>query len=104
MTCGICLELVPSYYSASYIRGLSRIFSQRGTPSSILSDIDTILHPQRHNNVIYWNCIPPGTFWWGGLYDRIMRCVKHCLKNVLYRNLVGYKELQTIMRNWNITK
>ena len=72
LTCEMCLELMSSYYSASCIRGLSRIFSQRGTPSSILSDSDTILHLQRHNNFIYWNFIPPVTPWWGGVYEKIM--------------------------------
>ena len=41
LTCRICLELVPSYDSATCIRGLLRFFRRIGTLSPILSNNGT---------------------------------------------------------------
>ena len=92
----------PVHRHVACIRGLSRFFSRRGTPSSILSDNGTNFRSDetqkfvRSKNV-RWSFNPPATPWWGGVYERIIRCVKRCLKKVLGRNTVTYEELQTIL-------
>ena len=34
---------------------------------------------------------------WGGVYERIIRCVTRCSKKLLARNTVTYEQLQTIL-------
>ena len=101
-TRGICLELVPSCDAPACIRGLSRFFSRRGTPTSILSDngsnftADETQQFVKFKNVD-WKFNPPASPWWGGVYERIVRSVKRCLKKILGKNTVTYEELQTIL-------
>ena len=102
LTCGICLELVPLYYySVACIRGLSRIFSRRGTLSSVLSNTD----PYFTSEEIQQFCLLKLYSSWHALvgmrvYLRIIRSVKHCLKKVSWRNMIRYNELQTLL--WEI--
>ena len=99
LTCGICLELVPLYYySVPCIRGLSRIFSRRGTLSSVLSNTD----PYFTSEEIQQFCLLKFYSFWHALvgmrvYLRIIRSVKHCLKKVSWRNMIRYNELQTLL-------
>ena len=52
LTHGICLELVPSYSSAAYIRGLSRFFRWRITLSSTLSNNGTNLISETTQEIV----------------------------------------------------
>ena len=97
-TRGICLELVPSYNASVCIRGLTRFFSKRGTPTFILSDIgsnfstdETQQYASSRN--ITWNFKPPPSHWWGDIYERIIGSVKRCLKKILGKNTVTCEEL-----------
>ena len=41
--------------------------------------------------------ILPGSPWWGGFYERLMRSVKMSLKKNLGKSLLGYEELETVL-------
>ena len=43
------------------------------------------------------NFNPPATLWWEGVFERKIRCVKHCLREVLDRNTVAKEESQTLL-------
>ena len=100
-TGSICLELVPSYSASTCIRGLTQLFSRRGTPTSILgedgSDFTADETQQYVSSRIIWNFNPPVSPWWGGIYEGIVRSVKRCLKKKLRKNSVTYEELQAIL-------
>ena len=101
-TSGICLELVSSYNASACIRRLTLFFRRRPTPTSILSDNGsnfTANETQQYasSRNIIWNFNPPASPWLGGLYEGIVKSLKHCLKKVLGKNAATYEELQTIL-------
>ena len=79
-----------SYNCAARIGGLSRFFIRKRTLSSILSDNGTNFTSEEVQQFILsrnakWNFIPPATLWWIGVYERIIRYVKRCMKkNISY--------------------
>ena len=101
-TRSLCLDLVPDYSAPTCIRGLRRFFSRRGTPLSILSDNGsnfTATETQDFvtNLVIKWQFNPPASPWWGGVFERLIRSVKRCLRKVLLTAKLTYEEFLTIL-------
>ena len=35
--------------------------------------------------------------WWGGFFERLVRCVKRCLKKILKNAKLTYEELLTVV-------
>ena len=80
----------------------TRFFSRRGVPKSILSDNATYFTSEETQNFassrnVTWTFNPPAAPWWGGVYERIVRSVKRCLKKILGKSKITYEELQTIL-------
>ena len=101
-TRAVCLDLVPDYSSPTCVRGLRRFFSRRGVPESILSDNGsnfTATDTQRFatNHGVNWEFNPPASPWWGGIFERMVRSTKRCLKKVLLNAKLSYEELQTVL-------
>ena len=46
---------------------------------------------------IKWRFIVEKSPWWGGFYERMVRCVKRCLKKVLSNARLTYEELLTLL-------
>ena len=98
----ICLDLVPDSSSPSCIRGLKRFFSRRGAPKSILSDNGTNFTAAdtqqfASNYGTDWQFNPPASPWWGGIYERLVRSTKRCLKKILWNAKLSYEEVLTIL-------
>ena len=98
----ICLDLVPSYDADSCIHSLRRFFSRRGVPSSMLSDNGTSFIASETqqftaNLGIRWNFNPPASPWWGGMFERLIRSSKRCLRKILLKAKLSFNELQTIL-------
>ena len=77
-------------------------FTRGGTPTSILNDNGSNFTADETQQFvkskgIEWTFNPPASPWWGGVYERIVRSVKRCLKKILGKNTVTYEELQTIL-------
>ena len=90
------LELVPD------LRGLKRFISRRGMPRIVFSDngktfkgsrLKTFLHFHR----ITWQFNVPRAPWWGGVFERMVRSVKRCLKKTLGNARVTYEEFETAL-------
>ena len=101
-TRAICLDLVPSCSAQACVRGLQRFISRRGVPCSILSDNGTQFIADETQQFaiskgIKWKFNPPASPWWGGIFERLVRCVKRCLKKVLGNSKLTYEELLTIL-------
>jgi len=98
----LCLELVPDCSASSCIKGLQRFFGRRGVPSHIISDngsqfIAKITQEFATLNNIKWSFNVPAAPWWGGMFERLVRMSKRCLKKVLGKNSLNYEEFSTLL-------
>ena len=84
----ICLKLVPSCDAGKCINAFRRFFSRYGVPETILFDNGTHFLSQETQSFISsydlkWYFNPPLSPWWGGIFERMVRSVKRCLKKIL---------------------
>ena len=49
------------------------------------------------NHHIKWRFNLPKAPWWGGMFERLVKSVKRCLKKVIGGKSLSYEELQTIL-------
>ena len=90
------------------INVLRRFFSRYGVPETILSDNGTQFSSQETQSFISsyglkWYFNPPLSPWWGGIFERMIRSVKRCLKKILLGARITYKELETVLCEIEIT-
>ena len=113
VTRAIHLELVSDMSAHTFIRSFKRFSSRRGLPALMISDngktfkaaariIKRVLsNPQVqkffHGIGIEWRFNVPRAPWWGGLFERLVRSTKRCLRKVLGRSKFSYEELLTIL-------
>ena len=101
-TRAIHLELVPDLGSSACVRGLRRFFGRRGVPQTVLSDNAKVFRSAdvlallRDRGVI-WRFSTPRAPWTGGVWERMIRSVKRCLKKVLGNAMLSFEELATIL-------
>ena len=98
----IYLELVPDCAAPACIRALRRFFAARGVSSTIISDNGSQFTADETQTFISskgikWKFNLPATPWWGGMFERMVRSTKRCLKKLLYKDRVSYEELLTIL-------
>lgn len=96
------LDLVPDNTSQSFVKSFKRFIGRRGTPSLVISDNGKTFKGAELKNFIAikkikWRFIVEKSPWWGGFYERLVRCVKRCLKKVLSNARLTYEELLTIL-------
>ena len=93
----------------TFKRCLRRFIARRGIPALIVSDnaktfkgtekqLRTLFrHPQvreeMQNHRIEWRFNLERAPWWGGFFERMVGCVKRCLKKVLGNARLTYDEL-----------
>ena len=103
------LELVEDLLVETFKRCLRRFIARRGIPALIVSDnaktfkgtekqLRTLFrHPQvreeMQNHRIEWRFNLERAPWWGGFFERMVGCVKRCLKKVLGNARLTYDEL-----------
>ena len=107
------LDLVPDLSAPSFIRCFRRFTSRRGIPRRVISDnaktfkaaskrlsrlfdlqdVQTFLANER----VSWNFNLERAPWWGGFFERMIKCTKRCLKKILRRALLSYEELLTVI-------
>ena len=101
-TRGLYLDLVPDASSQSCIRALRRFISNRDAPKLIISDNGTQFKSEEtqgfaSNRHIQWRFNLAAAPWWGGMFERMVRSTKRCLKKILLRSYLNFEEMQTVL-------
>ena len=113
VTRAIHLDIVCSLSVEFFLRSFRRFIARRGLPRRIVSDnaktfkstakiikrlmnhpdIDRYLADHR----ISWTFNLERAPWWGGVFERLIRSVKRCLKKIIGRAKLTHEELLTIV-------
>ena len=107
------LDIVCDMTTAAFLRSFKRFTARRGLPRTIVSDsgktfkaaaklIDAVV---RHKDVqrhfagigVKWLFNIEKAQWWGGMFERLIRSTKRCLKKVIGRAKLDYDELLTVV-------
>ena len=107
----IHLEVVPDMTTQSFIRSFKHFTARRGFPRKMVSDngrtfkaavkllSDIVAHPEVEeyfaNNRIQWSFNLEKALWWGGIFERMVRSVKRCLRKTIERGKLTMDELVT---------
>lgn len=107
----IHLELVLDMTTATFIRCVKRFAARRGLPHSFLSDnaktfqgaaksLKAICdHPDTRDYLshrgIEWKFNLEKAPWWGGLFERLIKSTKRCLRKVVGTARFSYDEMHT---------
>ena len=107
------LELVPDMSTSAFFRCLKRFVARRGIPSRCISDNAQIFkcaakmlqamlkqsEVQQYltNNKILWTFNVEKAPWWGGIFERMVKSTKRCLRKVVGRAKLYYDKLQTVL-------
>ena len=105
------LDLVTDMSVQTFLRSFKRFTSRRGLPSRIVSDngktfraaakilkaVSTSGEASKYFSEIgvQWVFNVPKAPWWGGLFERMVRSVKRCLRKIIGRASLSLDELLT---------
>ena len=105
------LDVVPHLSAETFIRSFKRFSCRRGIPRLVVSDnaktfktsarfLSSIFElPEVQsfllNHKVKWRFNLEKAPWWGGFFERMIRCVKRCLKKILNNAKLTYEELLT---------
>ena len=109
----IHLEVVPDLTTQAFIRSFKRFTARRGFPTQMISDnaktfkaaarllFKILQHPEVERYFagirIQWVFNLERAPWWGGIFERMVRSVKRCLKKTIGRARLTHDELTTAM-------
>ena len=101
-TRAVSLEVVHDATAVTFLQCLSRFISRRGCPSLIVSDNGSVFRADLtqefvSSRMITWKFNVDGAPWFGGLFERLVSCVKRCLKKMIGVRRITYVELQTLI-------
>lgn len=96
------LDLVPALDSQSFIRCLKRFFARRGVNQLFVSDNAKTFKSRDVQQFVLqkginWRFNMPRAPWWGGFFERMVRCTKSSLKKTLGGARLNYEELLTVL-------
>ncbi|XP_028512935.1 uncharacterized protein LOC110232368 [Exaiptasia diaphana] len=119
VTRAIHLELVEDMSVESFRRCLRKFTATRGIPGLIVTDNaktfqgtekalrELFNHPQVQadltNMRTEWRFNLPKAPWWGGFFERMVGCVKQCLRKVLGNASLTFDELVTVLTETECT-
>ena len=111
VTRAIHLELVPDMTTTTFIRCLKRFSARRGLPRRIISDnaktfkaaarlIKTIFNHKEVKDYlsdvgVEWTFNLEKAPWWGGLFERMVKSTKRCLRKMIGQAKFSYDEMHT---------
>jgi hypothetical protein len=111
VTRAIHLELVADLTTTTFLRCLKRFSARRGLPRRILSDnaktfktaarlIKTIFSDKEVKDYLLhagveWKFNLEKAPWWGGLFERMIKSTKRCLRKVVGTAKFSYDEMHT---------
>ena len=116
-TCCVCraihLEVVLDMTTTAFLRCVKRFAARRGLPRRFLSDNAKTFksaakflkavsdHPDTKKYLsstgIEWRFNLERAPWWGGLFERMVRSTKRCLRKIVGRARLSYDEMQTVI-------
>ena len=101
-TRAVHLDLVPALDAQSFIRSLKRFFARRGVNQLFISDNAKTFKSKEvqqfiRNMGVAWKFNLPRSPWWGGFFERMVRCTKSSLKKILGVAKLTYEELLTVL-------
>ena len=107
------LEVVPDLTTEAFLRCMKRFIARRGMPHQMLSDngrtfeaaasqIKAIVsHPEVKSYLagigVQWTFNLPKAPWWGGVFERMVKAVKRCLRKSIGRAKLSLDELTTAL-------
>ena len=113
VTRGVHLDVVRELSAPAFIQCFKRFTARRGIPSKMISDngksfqaaakilraIANHSDVQRHLSrfKIQWVFNLPRAPWWGGIFERLIRSTKRCLRKTIGRASLRYEELCTVV-------
>ena len=101
-TRAVHLDMVPALDAQSFIKSLKRCLARRGVNKLFVSDNAKTFKSQDvqqfvRSHGIEWKFNMPQSPWWGGFFERMVRCTKGCLKKTLGSARLTYEELITVL-------
>ena len=113
VTRAVHLEVVPDLTTAAFLRCLKRFTARRGLPRQFVSDngktfkaaSKTLEAMMRHEEVqqylsgvgVRWSFNLARAPWWGGVFERMIRMTKRCLKKIVGRAKLSLDEFTTLI-------
>ena len=113
ITRAIHLDLVMDLSTQTFIRCFKRFVARRSLPRLIVSDngktfkaaTKIIRQIMEHRDVtqhfeglrIQWTFNIERAPWWGGIFERLIKSTKRCLRKMIGRSRLSYDELATIL-------
>lgn len=112
------LELVSSLSTEAFMQALRRFWARRGRCSTLYTDNGTnfvgaanalksldwdFIQTECSLMKIKWLFSPPSAPWYGGFWERMVRCVKELLRKCLGRACVTYEEMLTLLYDCEAT-
>ena len=113
ITCGVHIDVVPDMSTETFVRSLKRFCARRGTPLVIVSDNaktfraavkviqNVIIHPDVKRYCsdlsIKWHFNLEKAPWWGGMYERMIKSTKRCLRKMVGQAHFTHDELLTAL-------
>ena len=111
VTRAISVDIVPDLSTDTFIRSLKRFCARRGLPQLFISDngktfkaasrvIRDIINSEEVQQYlahisVEWSFNLAKAPWWGGIFERLIRSVKRCLRKVIGQAKFSYDELLT---------
>ena len=94
-TRGVVLEVVRNTSSAAFLDSFRRFISRRGCPSVIISDNGSPFTAKDTQDFIIernvtWKFNIAAACWTGGFFERLVACVKNCIKKTVGRATLRY--------------
>ena len=101
-TRAVILDVVHSADGKSFVNSFRRFISRRGCPAIMVSDNGSAFIAEEtqkfvSNRFIDWRFNIAFAPWQGGIWERLVSCVKRCIKNVVGVRRISYIELQTLV-------
>lgn len=111
VTRAVHLDIVPDLTTSTFIRSLKRFCARRGLPHKILSDngktfkaaakvVRSTVDQQDVKRYlsqigVKWCFNLEKAPWWGGIFERLIKSVKRCLRKMIGQAKLTYDELST---------
>lgn len=112
-TRAVHLDLVNDMTTATFIRSFKRFTARRGVPSRVISDngrtfksaskiITQMIQSSETKEYfddlhVEWQFNLERAPWWGGIFERMIKSAKRCLRKSIGRNCLSHDELLTLI-------
>ena len=101
-TRAIILEVVNNANADGFLNSFKRFLARRGCPDIMVSDNGSVFTAKETQKFaaergIHWKLNIDEAPWTGGVWERLVSCVKRCMKKVVGTKKLTYVELQTLV-------